>query len=326
MDASISTVKHETLAAMRKDLKTASTKLGRKEVQYLVKMYYDFQKYRIVSNNRIKAVEKRDDGPVACLGFFKGHFEDLEKTMIVPLKNYVENDPVGQWLISQRGIGPVIAAGFLSFLDVTRASSASHFISYAGLDPSMSWDLKAKQWKRTHTKHDPATGKRIFIGETLMGRKRPFNLELKTLCFKFSKSIVMVGGDGEYRKIYDARKAQEVQYNAAGMFREQALMLLERLNRGDTDSLLTEDYDDMSDEDREKEVSKYRKTLAQGQLVPAHLDARARRYLNTIFLNHIFQVMYELHYKAPAPIPYALAHLGHVDMIYPPKYTPLKRN
>lgn len=313
--------KDDTLARIRKDLKANGKLMGRKEVKFLVKCYYEFQKERIISNNRIKAVERNGAEPVACLSFFMSHFEELEKTMITPLKAYVENDEVGQWLIKNKGIGPVIAAGFLSFLDITRAPSASHFISHAGFDPSMSWDTDKGQWKRTITKHNPVTGQRDFIGEQLLGRKRPFNLELKTLCFKFSKSIVMVGKGDLYRQIYDERKALEIQRNAAGQFQAQAFALLERINKGKIQDLVQDDDDDeKTPEEKEAEIKSYRATLAKGQLVLAHLDARAQRHVKTIFLNHLFEVMYETHYRRKAPQPYALAHLAHVDYIAPPHY------
>lgn len=133
------------------------------------------------------------------------------------------------------------------------------------------------------------------------GQKRPWNAALKTLCWKIGESFVKVSGrdDAFYGKVYVERKAIETQRNAEGLFAAQAQAALAAKKYGaDTQA---------------------RKFYEAGQLPPAHIHARAKRYAVKLFLSHLQHVWWEVENgEAPAK-PYILtAEGGHAHYIAPP--------
>lgn len=133
------------------------------------------------------------------------------------------------------------------------------------------------------------------------GKKRPWNAALKTLCWKIGESFVKVSGNEEafYGRIYRERKAFEIARNESGVLAGQATAMLERKKFGkETDA---------------------RKHYEAGRLPPAHIHARAKRYAVKLFLAHYHEVGYELMYGVKAPLPYPVAHGGHVHRIEKPR-------
>jgi hypothetical protein len=108
--------------------------------------------------------------------------------------------------MSQKGIGPVIAAGLLSRLELKPTVGA--WWRFAGLDPTVTW------------------GK---------GQKRPWNASLKRLCWIAGESFTKVSGyeDAFYGQIFRQRKEFEVEKNAAGHYAEQAARQLAAKKYGD---------------------------------------------------------------------------------------------
>src|SRR6266705_4314456 len=136
------------------------------------------------------------------------------------------------------------------------------------------------------------------------GCKRPWNASLKTLCWKIGESFVKVSGkeDAYYGQLYVQRKAQEMARNERDEFKEQAAAMLIAKNFG--------------------KDTKARKFYEKGLLPPAHVHARAKRWVVKIFLSHLHQVwFYEEYHKMP-PEPYAIAHLGHAHLMKPPAWVP----
>jgi len=118
------------------------------------------------------------------------------------------------------------------------------------------------------------------------GQKRPFNAALKVLCYKVGESFVKVQNNKKdyYGKLYAVHKAGLVLRNERGDFAEDSARILTEKNWGkDTDA-----YGHYSG----------------GRLPPAHIHARARRYVAKLLLSHLHTVMYEDYYKTKAPIPY----------------------
>ena len=115
------------------------------------------------------------------------------------------------------GTGPrlwalAIAAGFLAHIDIERAPTVGHIWRFAGLDPTQKWEKKTK---------------------------RPWNADLKTLCWKLGESFVKVKGNENdiYGKVYEARKAQEVLRNEAGELADQAADVLKNKRIGKQKSM-----------------------------------------------------------------------------------------
>lgn len=133
--------------------------------------YEQAQKMRIAAANRTR--EDNDNTNLVEL------IEQLEAAGAKYLGREVKTHPLGPWLLSVRGIGPVLAGRLLARVDPVKFPSPGHLWSYAGLDGS-GW------------------------------RSRPHARRLTTLAYligvSFEHQSPLSGG---YRDIYDARKAYE---------------------------------------------------------------------------------------------------------------------
>lgn len=247
------------------------------DLRFLVDQYYAIQDYRIQANNQ-QRISSIDGAP----GRLNLAVEELAKNMRLVenrikrvLDDYTDDEPTGMgaWAKSQVGIGPVIAAGLLAHIDITKAPTVGHIWRFAGLDPTTTWGKK---------------------------EKRPWNARLKVLCWKMGESFVKISGkpDGFYGHVYLERKARELAKNDAGEFAAQAVAALEsRRFVRDTSA---------------------KRTYEMHKLPPAHIHARAKRYAVKLFLAHFHDEWYRRHFGTEPPLPYPIAHMGHVHIIKAP--------
>lgn len=259
----------EHIERLKRDIKEASVTMSADEARFLVDAYYMMQEDRKRAHNQVRALGESAE-PHMVIQWLAQQSQLLENQIKRALDAYSASQEIGVWARSVSGVGPVIAAGLMADIDITRAPTVGHIWRYAGLDPTTKW------------------GK---------GQKRPWNADLKTLCWKIGESFVKVSGkpDAFYGHVYLERKAQEVARNERGDFADQAAKKLEDFNIGkDTDAY---------------------KAYIQGKLPPAHLHARAKRYAVKLFLSHWHEVAYQAHYGKEPPLPYPIAHLGHAHKI-----------
>jgi hypothetical protein len=188
---------------LSRDLRDAAYTLSDEEARFLVDAYYIVQEDRKRSGNQVRAME---DEPHQLLTWFFEQNRIMEQQVKAALDRYSSSKDVGVWMKSQHGIGPVIAAGLLAHIDITRAPTVGHIWRFAGLDPTSRWEK---------------------------GQKRPFNAALKTLCWKIGQSFMKFSGDEAcfYGKLYRQRKEYYVGKNEAGDYREQATALLEKFKK-----------------------------------------------------------------------------------------------
>lgn len=261
----------DEVTRLTRDLRKASATMTASQARYLVDSYYMMQDQRIRAGNQTRALSETGE-PHEVVTWLSEQSQILENSVKSALQSYAKHNPVGEWSMSIKGVGPVIAAGLLAHIDITRAPTVGHIWRYAGLDPTQEW------------------GK---------GQKRPWNAQLKTLCWKIGESFVKVSGydDAFYGKIYVARKEQEQQRNEAGQFADQAAKVLEKKKLGKT----TDAY----------------KHYSEGRLPPAHIHARAKRYAVKLFLSHWHDKAYREQYGTAPPMPYPIAHLDHAHYIEP---------
>ena len=258
----------ELTTRLNKDLKNAAKTLSASEARYLVDLYYTVQDYRKATTQQVT-----DEEPNLLLGWFADQHRMLENNIKKALDIYTDNQEIGVWCKGITGIGPVIAAGLLAHIDITKAPTVGSIWKFAGLDPSSKWEK---------------------------GQKRPWNADLKVLCWKIGESFVKVSGNENdfYGKIYIERKAQELLANERGDYKEKAEAVLKAKKIG-------------------KDTTAY-EWYSQGKLPPAHIHARAKRYAVKLFLSHFFEMSYEHHYGKKAPEAYCFAHLGHAHKIEAP--------
>lgn len=197
---------------LQKDLREAAKTMGPSEVRFLVDHYYSIQEYRKSAANQRRALEASGE-PVAILDYFFKQAEKLEKYLQITLDVYSANHPVGSWARSIKGVGPVIAAGLISHIDIHKAPTVGHIWRFAGLDSTVTWEK---------------------------GQRRPWNARLKVLCWKIGDSYVKWSG-GEnpspYGLRYRAWKEVYVRRNDRGDYKELAAETLEKRNfRATTDA------------------------------------------------------------------------------------------
>jgi hypothetical protein len=194
----------ESIQRLTADLRSASTELGRSEARFLVDSYYSMQDQRKALSNELRALYKSDE-PHDTVAFFSAQFELLENEIKKALDAYSDSDQLGRWARSQYGVGPVITAGLLAHIDISRARTAGAIWRYAGLDPSSKWEK---------------------------GQKRPWNAHLKVLCWKLGDSFKKFHNQDEcfYGKLYEQRKTFEVERDEAGGNAATAKNTLEERN------------------------------------------------------------------------------------------------
>lgn len=198
----------EALNKLKRDIKNAGTTLSKEEARYLVDLYYQMQEYRKASDNQVRQLQKEDTKePHETLAFFANNFRTLERNIKSVLQVYAESKPIGQWMLSICGIGPVISAGLMANIDITKVQTAGQIQAFAGLDPTREWNK---------------------------GEKRPYNARLKTLCWKIGQCFIKVQNNEEdvYGKIFAIRKAYEIERNEKGELADQAKAKLEKYNIG----------------------------------------------------------------------------------------------
>lgn len=255
-----------------KDLREAAKCIGQDEARFLVDAYYQMQHYRIATGNQLAAQERGDNPPRTILAWLHGQEDELERAIRNLLGKYGGAHPVGRWAMEIMGIGPVIAAGLLAHIDIRKAKTVGAIWRFAGLDPTTEW---AK------------------------GEKRPWNADLKTLCWKIGESFVRVSGrDGDiYGQVYQQRKAYEQERNAAGEYGDQAAAKAKA-------------------QPKHAQIKSYR----EGKLPDGHIHMRAKRYAVKLFLAHWHHVAYEVQFGEPPPKPYVIQHLGHAGYQGPPNW------
>jgi hypothetical protein len=196
----------EGVTRLSRDLKKAAATLSANEARYLVDAYYAMQGDRIRSANQVRALTASEE-PHQTIAWLADNAGVLERSIASALDAYSKASRVGQWARSIVGVGPVIAAGLLAHIDITKAPTAGHIWRFAGLDPTVSWEK---------------------------GQRRPWNASLKTLCWKIGESFVKVSGneDDIYGHLYVERKAFEQHRNDAGALADQAAAKIAKFKIG----------------------------------------------------------------------------------------------
>lgn len=186
----------DPVARLTRDLRNAARTLSTDEARFLVDAYYAMQSDRIRAEHQERTLSEGGE-PHGVMSWLAGQRETLENQVRRALDAYSGAQPAGVWARSIVGIGPVIAAGLLANIDITRAPTVGHIWRFAGLDPTTKWDK---------------------------GTRRPWNGSLKRLCWLIGESFVKVGGNEAdvYGQVYKARKEQEIRKNEAGDFADQA--------------------------------------------------------------------------------------------------------
>lgn len=278
------------------DIKGYASNLSSEEARFLVKNYYIYQEMRKRSVQQSDALA-RDYTPNILLQLTSGVFLESEKIVKKALEVYTDNHPMSAWMKQIYGIGPVISAGILANIDITRAPTAGALWAYAGLDPHRPTGIGRDRLKA----HPPEMlPNNIPSFKTHVDtKKRYWNADVKRLAWIIGDLFRKFSGRPEclYGHYYLQRKEYETAKNERGDYAEYAAKQLK-----------WKDYKE----------NPTRTFLEAGKLSPAHIDARARRHAVKLFLSHLHHVWYVQHYGVEPPKPFAISHLNHAHFIAPP--------
>lgn len=258
----------------RKEIVASMENMDDQAVRFLVDNYYQMQDNRIRTGHQIRAASESGE-PNQVLAWLAEQNELLEKQLKRALDYYTLNHPVGKWMRSIKGMGPVITAGILAHIDINKAPTAGHIWSYAGLVDGVKWEK---------------------------GQKRPWNADLRRLLWLMGESFVKVSNydDDVYGKLYKQRKELENKNNDEGKYADQAARIL-------------------TEKKWDKTTDAY-KAYSQGKLPPAHIHARAKRWVVKLFISHLHHVWYVTEFKKDPPRPFVIEHLGHAHFIPIPNF------
>ena len=268
--------------------------LSAPEVRHAVKLFHVFQRERIALSHYVRQ-KGASEGLIRLLN----SLYELEKRAVKVAADSVKHDPVYKWLTGVKGIGPSLAAQLMGLAPAEKFPHPGHLFSYAGLTPEK--------------------GNRE-------GQDHRYNRRLKALAYKLAKSQVMVEGD--YRPWYERRKLYEWRKNLEGKNAEVALKSAKQYGKDTVAYLWASGKMDpkkvalwLTGELKVKNPERPVELVADdGQglpmIPPSHVEARTLRWLAKLLLDHYWQVAY--YYRTGQVwVPYAIAHLGHVDKIDP---------
>lgn len=113
-------------------------------VRPLVELFYKIQDLRVyIGEQSLMLTKNNHDSRLLTLG--AEHLQQLEAAFVHQIHQYATTTVVGTWALAQHGVGPVLTAGLLSHIDITKAPTAGSIWRYAGLDPSTKWDKNSKR-------------------------------------------------------------------------------------------------------------------------------------------------------------------------------------
>lgn len=339
LEREIAEVKDETfnpaVEKLRKDLLEAAARMPKRAARFLVDSYYKHQRDRIRADHQIESCREANE-PAEAVEWLYAQSDKLETSIKKVLGAYAERFAVGRWSMGLFGIGPVISAGLLAHLDITKAPTAGHIWSFAGQVPGVLWLGRAKAdalvaevvaGKHLTDEEIAAIAARVGRGALqldtfvravndleaadVMTRAhmakglamQPWNARLKTLCWKIGECLVKFSKRDKaslYSRLYRQRKLREIEKNERGDFADIARQTLASKNF--------------------RKASATRDAYESGKLPDGRIKLRAMRYAVKILLAHWQTVAYFEHYGRMPPKPYVLTYLGHTDEIQIPDW------
>lgn len=284
------------LQALVKRVSKGELKLTGDEARILLGTYDDIQTARMASARRFATVGGEEVAELVDAAM--GRLKALERWTARVLKAYALTTPWGRWALSIKGVGPIGAAGLCVYVDPARFSSVGKVWRTFGLDPTIKW------------------GK---------GQKRPYIPAAQRLAYLIGESIIKVGDRGPYGPLYKRRKAYEWERNLSGQLSKAAQEMLPRATEYQrlwVEGRVNPEY---ARKVAEGKVAAHQKPvlLKEGEvgvpmLPPVVIHARARRWVVKLLISHFWEVRYWYTFNKRPPLPYAIAHKGHVDYIPPP--------
>jgi len=294
----------EAFVKLGRDLRKGAARLSRANARWIIDQYYSIQDERIRSASQGRANASAEE-PKELIGWIFDTMRRFEAAIQAALGEYAKQYKVGQWLMAQYGIGPVLSAACLAHLEIENRPTVGHFWRFAGLDPTSTWEKKTR---------------------------RPWNAQLKSiLVFKMGESFVKFHNRDQcyYGKLWKLHKDKLWGQNRAGEFAEQAAVDVDNKKYKATTQAIKWVKGEYSTAGVEAWLAagKGEKPPEQASngdgvpmLPPAQIHARARRWTVKLFVSHLHEVMHWDWYGKAPPNPYIFDHptIGeHVHLLKP---------
>ena len=291
------------ITKMDRDIRNLGTHLDRDNARHLVNAFYQMQDNRIRFAGQVRS--KDNEEPNELLGWFKDQSHLLEKQIESVMDKYTMANPVGRWMRKHiYGLGPIMTAGLVSHIDMSKVDKKGRPIQYAGQIWSYA-GLINTEWSK--------------------GTKRPWNAELKKLCWKIGEQFPKQARyeNDVYGKLMAQKKAEEWAKNLSGEYSDIASQKTVgkgteawKWYNGKIDPVWAkEELSKITGTNGYNWPANYA-TVDKGlnMLPPAHIHARARRWIVKLFLSHLLEVMYIDHNGKRCPDPYIIKE-GHTGRI-----------
>ena len=293
----------EPVTRLHKDMRLAAATLSPDQARYMVDQYYAMQEDRKRAGGQQRASREAGE-PHSIIVWLSAQSGTLEKQIKAALDVYTETHLMGSWMREVHGIGPVLSAGLLAHIYMGEWCDVCHGHTPADCERRQrDKKLRLAPHRWAPVEACPTVGHLwSFAGWAADGQKawakgakRPYNTKFRTLLWKCGQSFMKFSNHPNcyYGRVYRVRKAFEQGRNERGELAAQAAAGAARVGK-DTDAY---------------------QHYSMGQLPPAHIDARARRYAVKLFLAHLHGEWYERQYGRPAPLPYPVAHMGHAHIV-----------
>lgn len=317
--------------------------MSMEETRFVVTSYYSMQKPRIQVSNRLSSLEKAGD-PGSMLKFTLNGLKTTEENIQKILTAFSAGQPIGTWAESFPGIGPIISAGLIANIDISKAQTAGSIWRFAGYDSTNEWlgtekartlvneyvpqrsvqtevtdEKLAEIATRVNRKADalraqalsfqkdvkPGMENVVTKGQLVKAlAKRPWNASLKQVCFHLGESFVKIAGK-------TTKKGPDVY---GKMYADRKVLEIQRNENGD---FADQAYAKANQVGRSTDAYK---SYSIGKLPPGHIHARSKRYAVKMFLSHYHHVLHEMTYNTPPPKPFVIEHGGHAHYIKPPHW------
>lgn len=313
-----------------KKIRAAAKALTHQEARYLVQRYYQVQEMRKITNNQLMHCES----PTDLLTSINGNLEKVEQRIKLALGYYTDAQKLSAWAKSILGIGDVISAGLYAHIKFTRWRCAN---------------IKKKKKKIPCKEAEPCTADCRFVELTSAaqiwrhagldptsvwnkGELRPWNADLKKLCYLIGESFIKVSNNDSslYGQKFKQRKEIEARYNVEGKLAAEAQRQLDKKKYSkETEAYkwyagclkpeVWTQYYEAPPSSRLGLVKRLAGEPMSGvqMLPPAHIHARARRWVVKLFLSHYFEEGCRVLLGKEPPTIYSIAILNHIDYIGP---------
>lgn len=173
-------------------------------IRGLVESYYDIQKVRIAIENQIRASKQGVSKQEAeyAKEYFSDRLLEVEKRIAGYLKAKIKDVPIwNQWLRSVKGVGPVLAAGLISWLGDVTPRVEKVVVDGEEKEVERGFRTISKLWAYCGL----AVDENGHAVKRAKGKKTNYNPRLKTHLWKIGESFVKSGNG--YRKLYEQFRA-----------------------------------------------------------------------------------------------------------------------